>query len=93
LNLWASSLRLSGRWNERAFENMARKAHFFALFVAQWSRPGSDITWITDQDEFVANEARLDDAQRFAARLSSIYTPHPLGVFAMNSTAIDASDR
>jgi hypothetical protein len=93
LNQWSISPGLSGKWNPGAFENMARKAHFFALRVAQWSRPGSDITWITDQDEFVANEARLDDAQQFAARLMSVYTNHPLGVFAMNSTAIDSDDR
>jgi hypothetical protein len=90
---WAKPFRLSAQWNAGAFENMARKAHFFALCVAQWSRPGSDITWITDEDEFVANDARLDDAQNFAAKLSSFYTPHSLGIFAMNSTAIDANDR
>ncbi|HEX6441626.1 MAG TPA: hypothetical protein VF007_05515 [Stellaceae bacterium] len=93
LQLWTTLVGLSGKWNIHAFESMARKAHFFALCVAQWSRPRSDITWITDEDEFVANDARLDDAQKFAARLMSLYTDHPLGVFAMNSTAIDTHDR
>jgi len=93
LKKYRKSLGLSARWNDKSFENMARKAHFFSLCVAQWSRPGSDITWITDEDEFVANDLRLDDAQKFAARLSSLYSDHSFGTFAMNTTAIDGNDR
>lgn len=44
-------------------------------------------SWITDQDDIVANSARLDDAHQFAARLSSIYVQHQLGDFAMNTPA------
>jgi hypothetical protein len=57
------------------------------------SRPWIDVTWISDQDEIVANDDRLDDAQRLAAKLSTQLVPHHLGVFAMNSTAIDDHHR
>jgi hypothetical protein len=35
----------------------------------------------------------LDDAQQLAAKLSAQLVPHHMGVFAMNSTAIDGDDR
>ena len=93
LTQWAASLKLSGKWNAGAFESMARKAHFFALCASQWSPPGANISWITDQDEFVANESRLDDAQRFAARLLTLYTEDRVPIIiAMNSTAVDEDD-
>jgi hypothetical protein len=47
------------------------------------------LTWITDQDEFVANDARHDDALVAAARVSPFYVPHPMGVFALNTTGQD----
>jgi hypothetical protein len=84
---------LSANWNHGALEQAIRKAHFFALIVSQWTKPLMDVTWISDQDEFVANEKRLDDAQRIAAQLSSLYLPHTLREFAMNTTAIDDSSR
>lgn len=48
-----------------------------------------DLEWITDQDQSVANELRLDDFQR----MISIYLKFPMGVFAMNTTAIDGPER
>jgi hypothetical protein len=86
-------LGLRGVWKERSFEAMFRSAQMFALMLSIWSRPWVDITWITDQDEIVANDNRLDDAQQVAARLSAQFVPHHMGVFAMNSTAIDGDDR
>jgi hypothetical protein len=64
-----------------------------AVFLGLWSRPSMHVTWITDQDEIVANDDRLDDTHQIAARLSSAYIPHHMGVFAMNSTAIDGKER
>jgi hypothetical protein len=52
-----------------------------------------DVTWISDQDEFVDNEQRLDDAQKIAARISTLYLQHTLRVFAMNTTQIDGPGR
>jgi hypothetical protein len=84
---------LSGKWSETSFESMFRTAHMFAVFLSLWSRPRMNVTWITDEDEIVANDKRLDDIHQIAARLVSRYVPHNMGVFAMNSTTIDGKDR
>ena len=84
---------LSGKWSKSSFEAMFRTAHMFAVFLSLWSRPGVNVTWITDEDEIVANDNRLDDTHQIAARLVSRYVPHKMGVFAMNSTTIDGKDR
>lgn len=93
LNILRDLLGIKGRWNRGSLESLVRKVHFFSLCVAQWAPIGADVTWITDEDEFVANDTRLDDAHQLTAKLSSLYVPHPLGVFAMNTTAIDDNDK
>lgn len=84
---------LKARWNEQGFEDMARKAYFLTICLSIWAAPGMDLEWITDQDQSVANELRLDDFQRMAARMISLYLQFPMGVFAMNTTAIDGPER
>lgn len=93
LHRWRQALNLRARWTDQAFENMARKAYLVALCLSIWSRPMMNVAWITDQDQAVANDARLDDAHRFAATMASLHLPHRMGEFAMNSTAIDGPDR
>jgi hypothetical protein len=93
IHKWRQLLSLSAKWNHRSFEEAFRKAHFFALLVSQWSQPFMDVTWISDQDEFVGNDERLDDAQNLAAKLSTLYLPHTLRVFAMNTTKVDGPGR
>lgn len=92
LALWQRHHGLSGRWNQKSFEDMTRKCLFFAALMSVCGRTQSNISWITDQDEFVANEHRLDDAQRFAARALAQFHPNKSGIFAMNHAAIDAPD-
>jgi hypothetical protein len=84
---------LKARWNEQGFEDMARKAYFLTICLSIWAAPGMDLEWITDQDQSVANDLRLDDFQRTAARMISLYLQFPMGVFAMNTTAIDGPER
>ncbi|MCG6206291.1 hypothetical protein LPW26_16700 [Rhodopseudomonas sp. HC1] len=83
-------LNLNATWNARALEGMLRKVHITAILLSLWSRPHSNVTWITDQDEFVANDLRHDDALLAAARYSSFYIDHPMGVFRLNTTGQDA---
>jgi len=86
-------LNLKAHWNARALESMLRKVHFMALLLSLWSRPYSNLTWITDQDEFVANDLRHDDALMAAARFSSFYIDHPMGIFRLNTTGQDRDAR
>lgn len=81
------ALGLSAYWHPRAFEGLMRKSHFLALLLSLWAPVGADITWLTDRDEFVANDARHDDALLAAGRLSSMHVDQPMGVFAINTTA------
>jgi hypothetical protein len=93
LQQWAHLHGLQARWDPKSFEQMARVAHFFALFLAAWSSPGMHVSWVTDDDSIVANAMRLEDAHQLAARLSSLYVQHPLGEFMMNTVGVDADDR
>jgi hypothetical protein len=92
INIWKDLFGLSANWNDRAFEQMARITHFFSLFLSAWSSPGANISWITDEDEIVANAGRLEDAHQFAARLSGVYLSHDLGAFMMNTPAIVSTE-
>jgi hypothetical protein len=80
---------LKATWNPRAFEAMMRKVQFVAILLSIWSRPYGNVTWITDQDEFVANDTRHDDALQAVARFSSFYLTHPMRTFRLNTTAQD----
>lgn len=88
MDIWRKIFGMTANWNDRAFEQMARVAHFFSLFLCAWSSPGANISWITDEDEIVANADRLEDAHQFAARLSRVQLKHALGEFMMNTPAI-----
>lgn len=93
LRAWEQKSRLSGKWHARSFERMARTVHFFCLLIAAASRCGQDITWITNEDDIVANDDRLTDVIEFAATMSDLYVEHQLGVLAINSTQTDSGDR
>lgn len=80
-------------WKPRALEGLMRKAQFLALLLSLWAKIGADVTWLTDQDEFVANDKRHDDALLAAGRLASMYLGQPMGVFALNTTAQDSTRR
>lgn len=92
MNIWKDLFGLNANWNDRAFEKMARITQFFSSFLSAWSSPGANISWMTDEDEIVANAGRLEDAHQFAARLSGVYLSHDLGEFMMNTPAIVSSE-
>jgi len=75
----------SGKWSEKTLNKMLRTAHIIGLALSELSQPYQDITWISDEDDIVANDDKLTDLLDFTARLSSLYISHPLGIFAMNT--------
>jgi len=83
------SFGLKGSWNPRSFEAMIRKVQFTAILLSIWARPFANVTWITDQDEFVANDTRHDDALLAVARMTSLYLSHPMSVLRFNTTGQD----
>lgn len=80
---------LKSKWNPRSLEAMLRKAHCVAILLSIWAEPFTNVTWITDQDEFVANDKRHDDALLAAARMTSFYISHPMGIFRLNTAGQD----
>ncbi|HEY0758723.1 MAG TPA: hypothetical protein VGD59_05645 [Acidisarcina sp.] len=88
VGVWKALHGFQARWDPRAFEQMVRVSHFFSLFLAAWSSLNINISWMTDEDDIVANAERLEDAHRFAARLSALHVPHRLGEFMMNTPAV-----
>lgn len=87
--LWGNAQNLKGRWKVKDFEQLSRVAHLFAVLVAEFSQPGQHVTWITDDDQVVANDARLTDAMLLASKFTGGYCPHSLGEFAMNTSSVD----
>lgn len=81
---------LKANWSPRALESMIRKVHFPAILLSLWGTSRGTVTWITDQDEFVANNIRHDDALLAAARMASFYSHRPMGTFRLNTTGQDA---
>ena len=88
VEVWKALYGFKAKWDPRVFEEMVRVSHFFSLFLAAWSSPRMNVSWMTDEDDIVANAERLDDAHQFAARLSTVYVPHRLGEFMMNTPAV-----
>jgi hypothetical protein len=93
LEIWSRLHGLDARWAAAAFETMVRIVHFVCLLLGVVSHAGQDVTWITDEDEIVANDDRLTDVMNLMDLMGSLYIDHPLGVFAMNSTQVDSGDR
>lgn len=80
---------LKSPWNPRSLEAMFRKVQFTAILLSIWAEPFTHVTWITDKDEFVANDRRHDDALLAVARMASFYVSHPMGIFRLNTTGQD----
>lgn len=89
-----ASFGLEAAWKPQALEAMLRKVHFIAILLSIWSRDRTHVTWITDQDEFVGNSIRHDDALRVVDRMGAFYLSHRMGEFRLNTTEQDggASD-
>lgn len=80
---------LRAPWKPQALEAMMRKVQFMAILLSIWSRNRTHVTWITDQDEFVANDVRHDDALRMVGQMGAFYLSHPMGEFRLNTTGQD----
>ena len=93
LSLWQRLHGLQGRWDADAFEAMVRVVHFFSLLIARWSRPHIHVSWVTDQDAIVANDARHTDLLELAGAMAGVYLEHPLGELTVTTTAVDDSSR
>jgi hypothetical protein len=93
VDIWRETHGLDGKWTAPAFENMVRIVHFVCLLLGVASCPNQHVTWITDEDEIVANDDRLTDTMNVMDLMACLFVDHPLREFAMNSTQVDSGDR
>lgn len=84
-----SMLGLTAKWRARALEAMLRKVQFAALLLPLWATAWTNVTWITDRDEFVQNDARHDDALAAFVRMMGFYLRHPMGDIRLHTTEQD----
>jgi len=76
-------------WKDKPFEKLFRVAQFVGFLVAGLSRVGQNIWWLTDEDEIVANEQRLQAAMKFLAGASTRFVTHCLGSLRCMTDACD----
>ena len=69
------------KWPRQVILKMMFVAHLGALFLAGLSGPGQNILWLTDNDDFVANDERVVDLTALFAGVISQYCEHRLGHF------------
>lgn len=79
-------------WKPEPIERAMRIMHFAGLILRGISRGGQDVWWFTDQDEVVANQARLRTFVSTMATISSHYLPHQLRQLRIGTTACDTAN-
>jgi hypothetical protein len=80
-------------WSPSVAEKFLRIVHLLSFFLAGLSAPGQHVFWISDQDEIVANQARLYRCVELLAHIASNYLPHSLGTLRVSTTASDTGSR
>lgn len=75
-------------YGAQTFERLMRAVHLLSFFIAGLSRSGQDVFWITDADDFAANEARISTLTKIFANISSHYLAHELGHFRCGTSSI-----
>jgi len=74
-------------YGSQAFERLLRSVHLLSFFLGGLSRPGQDVFWFTDADDFAANEARIRTLTDLFGNVSSHYSSHPLGHFRCGTSS------
>lgn len=93
LDMDRSDLKEYRHWERGVFEKLLRVLHFVSFFVSGLSRPYQDVLWITDEDEIMANSARLKEVSEMFLRLCSHYLKHNLRHARIGTTKSDTGKR
>lgn len=80
-------------WKHTTIERAMRIIHLASFMLRGLSCQGQDLLWITDEDEVVANEARLRTFVNTFAMVSSHYLPHQMGHMRVGTTRSDTGLR
>lgn len=79
-------------WPSQTLIKMAFVSHLGALFVAGLSASGQNLVWLSDNDDFLANDQRVIDLTPLIAGIMSGYVGHGLGHFRLGTMKCDAGD-
>lgn len=80
-------------WSHRGFEALLRKVILATVFTAIFSARRGNVTWITDEDDIVANDKRHDDALAAFGWMLPRFVDDDLGIVRLNSTSQDPEFR
>jgi hypothetical protein len=69
---------LEATWDDYSFETMMRVANFVTFAAAAICPQPKSVTWFTDEDEFVANPARLHDVTKMMAFFELVHFRKPI---------------
>lgn len=81
------------RWQAATLDKALVLIHLASLLLAGFSADGQDVLWISDEDDFVADDQRLADFVKAFAWVSSHYLPHRLRHLRIGTTRSDTGRR
>lgn len=76
-------------WKREPFRRLLAASHLASILLAGLSAPGQDVLWISDEDDFAANDARLWELCDLFGRVSGHYLQHNLGHFRFATSKSD----
>ena len=79
-------------WKYKSLETAMRVCYLISTLIAGLSKPGQNISWISDEDDMFSNNNKSIDVQRILGAFSSMLVHHNLGELGMGTTAIDPGD-
>lgn len=80
-------------WKPHTLERLLRVCHIVGLILAGLSRANQNVIWITDQDDFAANDKMIRGMTNMSAWVSSTYLSHTLGHLRCGTTKSDDGSR
>lgn len=79
-------------WPNQVLQKLTFVAHLGALLIAGLSSTGQDVLWLTDNDDFVANDQRVIDLTPLFGGIIGGYVGHALGHFRFGTMKCEAGD-
>jgi hypothetical protein len=80
------------QWPAQVLTKMVFVLHLGALFISGLSREGQNILWMSDNDDFVANDQRVIELTPLFAGMIGQYSQRPMGHFRFGTMKCDNGD-
>ena len=80
-------------WKKEPFEKLLRAIYLVNILLIYFSFEKQNILWVTDEDELVANETRINEAVKIFSDLSNQLLKHKMGNFGLGTTKFDTEPK